>query len=99
MVTRPRVAMVLEMGEGGAERAGGARGAAIVALRAPLDDVRHFARHRASYARGAGGPQWPARNHLEALVPGAAGRLPLTVTFRCDSVIVRMIAFRCGPGR
>src|SRR3546814_15196943 len=43
MVTRPRVAMVLDMGEGGAERAGGGRGAASVAARAARAAVRHFA--------------------------------------------------------
>src|SRR3546814_9722425 len=44
--TRARAAMVLEMGERGAARAGGARGSAIVALRSTLADVRHFAAHR-----------------------------------------------------
>src|SRR3546814_8700583 len=75
MVTRPRAAMVLEMGEGGAERAGGARGAAIVELRATLADVRHFAAHRAAYDRGEGRPQALSRIDLEALIPVAEGRM------------------------
>ncbi len=92
MVTRPRVAMVLEMGEGGAERAGGARGAAIVALRTLLADVRHFARNRAAYDRGGGRPQTLSRIDLEALIPVAEGRMPLIVKVDRASDIVEMIA-------
>src|SRR3546814_3243556 len=73
MVTRPRVAMVLEMGEGGAERAGGARGGALVALRATLDDVRHFARHRAASDRGEGRPQRLSRIGREGIGRAACG--------------------------
>lgn len=98
MVTRPRVAMVLEMGEGGAERAGGARGSAIVALRATLADVRHFARHRAAYDRGEGRPQTLSRIDLEALVPVAEGRMPLIVKVDRASDIVEMIALAREEG-
>ncbi|MGB7410400.1 MAG: amidohydrolase family protein [Sphingopyxis granuli] len=98
MVTRPRVAMVLEMGEGGAERAGGARGSAIVALRATLADVRHFARHRAAYDRGEGRPQTLSRIDLEALVPVAEGRMPLIVKVDRASDIVEMIALARKEG-
>ncbi|WP_129791515.1 amidohydrolase family protein [Sphingosinicella sp. CPCC 101087] len=93
MVTRPRAAMVLEMGEGGAARAGGARGAAIVALRTLLEDVRFFARQRALYDRGEGRPQALSRADLEALVPVAEGRMPLIVKVDRASDIVEMIAF------
>jgi len=92
MVTRPRVAMVLEMGEGGAERAGGARGASIVALRTALADVRHFAAHRAAYDRGEGRPQILSRVDLEALVPVTEGRMPLIVKVDRASDIREMIA-------
>ena len=98
MVTRPRVAMVLEMGEGGAERAGGARGSAIVALRATLADVRHFARHRAAYDRGEGRPQTLSRIDLEALVPVEEGRMPLIVKVDRASDIVEMIALAREEG-
>src|SRR3546814_18732897 len=90
--------MVLEMGEGGAERAGGARGAAIVALRATLDDVRHFARHRAAYDRGEGRPQRLSRIDLAALVPVAEGRMPLIVKVDRASDIVELIAFARDKG-
>lgn len=92
MVTRPRAAMVLQMGEGGAARAGGARGAAIVALRATLADVRHFAANRAAYDRGEGRPQALSRIDLEAMVPVAEGRTPLIVKVDRASDIREMIA-------
>ena len=91
MVTRPRVAMVLEMGEAGAERSGGARGGAIVQLRAMLDDVRHFARNRAAYDRGAGRPTRLSRLDLEALVPVAEGRMPVIIKADRASDILEMI--------
>lgn len=92
MVTRPRAAMVLEMGEGGAERAGGARGSAIVALRASLADVRHFAANRVAYDRGEGRPQRLSHVDLEALIPVAEGRMPLIVKVDRASDIREMIA-------
>lgn len=93
MVTRPRVAMVLEMGESGAERGGGARGAEIAALRALLDDVRHFTRNRALYDRGAGRPQTLSRTDLEALVPVVEGRMPVIVKVDRAADIREAIAF------
>jgi imidazolonepropionase-like amidohydrolase len=93
MVTRPRVAMVLEMGESGAERGGGARGAEIAALRALLDDVRHFARNRALYDRGAGRPQTLSRIDLEALIPVVEGRMPVIVKVDRAADIREAIAF------
>jgi len=93
MVTRPRVAMVLEMGEGGAERSGGARGAEIAALRALLDDVRFFARNRALYDRGAGRPQTLSRSDLEALIPVVEGRMPLIVKVDRAADIREALAF------
>lgn len=92
MVTRPRAAMVLEMGESGAGRAGGARGSAIVELRTTLADVRHFAAHRAAYDRGEGRPQRLSRVDLEALVPVVQGRMPLIVKVDRASDIREMIA-------
>src|SRR3546814_3636722 len=48
MLMRRGVAMVLEMGEGGAERAGGARGAELVMLRALFAEVRDYKMRRAA---------------------------------------------------
>jgi imidazolonepropionase-like amidohydrolase len=98
MVTRPRVAMILEMGEAGAERSGGARGGAIVQLRALLDDARHFARNRALYERGAGRAMRLSRLDLEALVPVVLGRMPLIVKVDRASDIIEMIALAREEG-
>src|SRR3546814_3768274 len=67
MVTRARAAMVLEMGERRAARAGGARGSAIVSLRSTPADVRHLAAHRAASDTGAGRPQTLSRIDLEEI--------------------------------
>lgn len=93
MVTRPRVAMVLEMGESGADRGGGARGAEIAGLRALFDDVRHFARNRALYDRGDGRPRTLSRVDLEALIPVVEGRMPVIVKVDRAADIREAIAF------
>ncbi|HEX8233603.1 MAG TPA: amidohydrolase family protein [Caulobacteraceae bacterium] len=80
MVVRPRVGMVLDLGEGGAERAGGARGAAFVALKAALDDVRFYMRNRTGFDRGDSRQLGLSRADLEALIPVVEGRMPLIVT-------------------
>ena len=98
MVTRSRVAMVLEMGEGGAARAGGARGAAFAALRAALEDVRFYARNRALYERGEGRRLSLSRLDLEALLPVAEGRMPLIVKVDRASDIVEILAFARTQG-
>lgn len=93
MLTRPRVAMVIELGEGGAERAGGARGAALAELRATLADVRAFMRNRAAYERGATRDFALSRGDLEALIPVVEGRVPLVVSVDRASDILEAIAF------
>lgn len=98
MVTRPRVAMVLEIGEGGAARAGGARGAEFVALRGLLEDVRFYARHRALYEQGGGRPLALSRIDLEALVPVVEGRIPLIVKVDRASDIVEVLEFARTEG-
>ena len=93
MLTKPRVAMMIELGEGGAERAGGARGAALAELRATLADVRAFIRNRAAYERGATRDFALSRGDLEALVPVVEGRVPLVVSVDRASDILGAIAF------
>ncbi|MDQ8754968.1 amidohydrolase family protein [Sphingosinicella sp. LHD-64] len=80
MLVRRGVAMVLEMGDAGAERAGGARAAELVALRANLAEVRDYARRRAAYDRGETRDYSLSRADLEALVPVVEGRMPLLVS-------------------
>ena len=80
MLMRRGVAMVLAMGEEGAERAGGARAAELVTLREIFADVRDFARRRAAYDRGETRDYLLSRADLEALVPVVEGRMPLLVS-------------------
>ncbi len=81
------------MGEGGAARAGGARGSAFVALRTIFEDVRFYARNRALYERGAGRDLALSRLDLEALIPVVEGRMPLIVQVDRASDIVEILGF------
>lgn len=92
MLMRRGVAMVLDMGEAGAERAGGARGAELVALRAIFADVRDFARRRAAFDRGETRDYLLSRADLEALIPAAEGRMPLLVSVNRASDIRDLLA-------
>jgi imidazolonepropionase-like amidohydrolase len=92
MLMRRGVAMVLEMGESGAERAGGARAAELTALRAIFADVRDFARRRAAYDRGETRDHALSRADLEALVPVVEGRMPLLVSVNRASDIRDLLA-------
>lgn len=98
MLTRRGLGMVLAMGEDGAERAGGSRGAALALLRAALDDARTFARRRADYDRGAMPPLSLSRADLEALVPVAEGRMPLVVIVNRASDIREMLDLAKAQG-
>ena len=79
ILVRPGVAMVLSLGESGAARAGGGRGAAIVALKAALDDVRFYMRNKVGFDRGDSRDLGLSRADLEALIPVVEGRMPLLV--------------------
>lgn len=80
MLMRRGVAMVLEMGDAGAERAGGARAAELVALRAIFAEVRDYKVRRTAYDRGETRSYTLSRSDLEALIPVVEGRMPLLVS-------------------
>jgi len=80
MLMKRGVAMVLEMGDAGAGRAGGARGAQLVALRALLAEVRDYKTRRAAYDRGEARDYMLSRADMNALVPVVEGRMPLLVS-------------------
>ncbi len=77
ILTRPKVAMVVPFGEGGAKLAGGARGAEFVALKAALDDVRAYARNKSAYDRGESRELALSKADMEALIPVIQGRMPI----------------------
>jgi len=77
---RSPAAMFAVLGEAGAERAGGARGAALLRLREALQDAEDYAENRAAFERGDRREYSVSRLDLEALVPVVRGELPLVVT-------------------
>jgi imidazolonepropionase-like amidohydrolase len=89
---RPRVAMVLDLGEEGAARSGGARGVELAALRAALEDVRFYLAHRAAYDRGETRALAFSRADLEALAAVVDGRQPLLVSVSRESDIREALA-------
>ena len=78
-LVKAHAAVALDLGEAGAAHAGGSRGAALVYVRAALDDARHFAKHRADFDRGDTRSYGLAPVDLEALIPVTEGRTPLLV--------------------
>jgi len=76
---RAKVAVVLDLGEAGASRAGGSRGASLQLVRSALADARHFSQHRSAYERGETRDYGLPMVDLEALVPVVQGRTPLLV--------------------
>ena len=78
-VVRGSVAQFAQYGEAGARAAGGTRGAALIRLRAALEDALDYGRNRAAYDRAQRRPYSLPRLDLEALLPVAGGRQPLVV--------------------
>jgi imidazolonepropionase-like amidohydrolase len=78
-VVRRSVAQFAQYGEAGARAAGGTRGAALIRLRAALEDALDYARNRAAYDRAQRRPYSLPRLDLEALLPVAHGTQPLVV--------------------
>jgi len=90
-VVRPQAAQILELGEGGAARAGGARGSAIQSLKADLDDVRWYMRNRGAYNRGAARDLRLSTTDLAALVPVVQRRMQLVVIVHRASDILGVL--------
>lgn len=76
---RARIAVAIDLGQAGAQHAGGSRGATFVLLKAALDDARHFARNRSAHEQGRTRAYGLPKFDLEALVPVVEGRTPLLV--------------------
>lgn len=90
-IYRTKVAEVTDLGEGGADAAGGARGASFALFKAALADARHYAKNRAVYDRGEGRDLSLSKADLEALIPVAEGRLPLVVHAESAADITRVL--------
>ncbi len=77
-VTMPRAFQFVELGEEGADNAGGSRPAAFVQLRSSLDAAQRYARNPATYD-GNSRDSLLNRADAAALVPVINGRMPLLV--------------------
>lgn len=72
-------AMVVNLGQDGGALAGGSRAAAILHLRAGLDDAIDYRRNQDAYERGQRRDYSMSMEDLQALQPVLAGRTPLLV--------------------
>lgn len=90
-IVQRHAAMHAAFGEPGAERAGGSRGAAMLALREAFEDARDFARNRDAFDRAARRDYVLSRLDLEALQPVLAGDMPLIVSVDRASDIEAML--------
>lgn len=79
LLLKPHAAMVLDLGQSGADHAGGSRNAAVVELKEILDDVRSYMKNRAAYERNQTRAYALSKSDLEALVPVVEGRMPVLV--------------------
>jgi imidazolonepropionase-like amidohydrolase len=78
-VFKAKAAVALDLGEAGADHAGGSRGATLVLVKSALHDARYFAKNRAAYDRGDTRALGLSRLDLEALVPVVERKTPLLV--------------------
>ncbi|HUP01338.1 MAG TPA: amidohydrolase family protein [Gemmatimonadota bacterium] len=91
MLAKPAAAMIAYLGEAGAGRSGGARGAAALRLREVLDDARFWRRNQAAYDRGESRELVESRLDLEALQPVLEGETPLLVQVHRASDILALL--------
>lgn len=90
-VHRNPAAMYAVLGEAGAGRVGGARGANLMRLREVLQDARDYAANRAAFESGNRRDYSLSRLDLEALVPVVRGELPLAVQVHRASDILNVL--------
>lgn len=76
-VVRRGAALVVNLGETGSEVAGGSRAAALMVLRAGLDDAIDYGRNKAAYERGDWREYSVSAIDLEALLRVLDGSVPL----------------------
>lgn len=77
--TARRIAQVLDFGEDGAARSGGARGSELALIASYFNDVQTWRQSRTAYERGELRDLALSRADLEALAPVLAGDQPLLV--------------------
>ncbi|CAN7194854.1 amidohydrolase family protein [Phenylobacterium sp. LjRoot164] len=93
ILVKPKVGMVVPFGDGGANVAGGARGAEIVALQSAFRDVRDYMRNKAAYDRAGVRDLALSKADLEALIPVVEGRMPIVAVVQRASDIRAVLRF------
>lgn len=93
ILVKPKVGMVVPFGDGGANVAGGARGAEIVALKSAFRDVRDYMKNRAAYDRAGVRDLALSKSDLEALIPVVEGRMPIIAVVHKASDIRAVLQF------
>ena len=93
ILMKPKVGMVVPFGDGGANVAGGARGAEIIALKSAFRDVRDYMRNRAAYDRAGVRDLALSTSDLEALIPVVEGRMPVIALVHKASDIRAVLKF------
>ena len=92
-VSLREAAMVVALGDAGAERAGGSRAAALAMLRAAIEDTRDYADNRSAFNAGERRDYALSRHDLAALIPVIEGRLPLLVRVERAADIEQVLDF------
>ena len=93
ILMKPKVGMVVPFGDGGANVAGGARGAEIIALKSAFRDVRDYMRNRAAYDRAGVRDLALSKSDLEALIQVVEGRMPVIALVHKASDIRAVLKF------
>lgn len=94
IVTRRKAAMMVYLGETGADVTGGPRGAAMVYLRAALGEAVRYARRGGRSLPGRERDSILSRLDAEALGPVVTGDMPLIVAVSRASDILQVIALK-----
>ncbi|HUD94204.1 amidohydrolase family protein [Sphingobium sp.] len=92
-ITKARAFQYVEMGESGAEDAGGSRAAAILTFKTMLREAQDYAKAPASYD-GRSRDALLNRVDAEALVPVVTGAMPLMIHAESARDIVSVLALR-----
>jgi imidazolonepropionase-like amidohydrolase len=91
LVRKTQAGMALDMGEDGAQRAGGSRAAQFVILKALLQNVREYEKTKANYDLGLSRALSLSQPDLEALIPVVEGREPLIVSVHRAADILQVL--------
>jgi len=98
MISKNPVAMYAVLGATGGRYAGGSRAAAVLKLRQVFQDVRDYADNREAYNSGTRRDYALSRLDLEALIPVAAGEVPLVIAVNRASDILTVLRLESELG-